>query len=113
MHIRRRAAQVRRREFRKIRWLAADMNVAPGYTLDVVEDLVTHPEISIRGMLLTLKLFEWELADQIADYLDRVRGWGFNEVAARQLEHNRQEVCVAALQRPFRRKPYHRHAAAQ
>ena len=28
-HIRRRSTQVRRREFRKIRWLTADMNVAP------------------------------------------------------------------------------------
>ncbi len=28
-HIRRRASQVRRREFRKVRWLTADMNVAP------------------------------------------------------------------------------------
>ncbi len=104
-HLRRRAAQVRRREFRKIRWLAADMNVAPSYTLDVVEEIVMHREVDIRGMLLTLKLFEWELADQVAEYLQRVRSWGFNEVAARQLEHNRQEVCVAALARPFRRKP--------
>ena len=56
-HLRRRANQVKRREFRKIRWLTADMNVAPRYTLDVVEEIVTHPQINIRGMLLTLKLF--------------------------------------------------------
>ena len=35
-HIRRRAAEVPRREFRKIRWLTADMNVAPQFTLDAV-----------------------------------------------------------------------------
>jgi 23S rRNA (cytidine2498-2'-O)-methyltransferase len=108
-HLRQRTSQVRRREFRKIRWLATDMNVAPNYALDAVEDIVTHREVNIRGMLLTLKLIEWELADHIAEYLDRVRSWGFNEVAARQLQHNRQEVCVAALQRPFRRKPLERH----
>ena len=103
-HVRRRAVQVRRRDFRKVRWLTADMNVAPRYTLDAVEAIVTHPEVNVRGMLLTLKLYEWKLADELPDYLDRVRSWGFNVVRARQLQHDRQEVCVAALQRPFVRK---------
>ncbi|MEN6452371.1 MAG: SAM-dependent methyltransferase [Thermoguttaceae bacterium] len=106
-HIRRRSPQVRRREFRKIRWLTADMNVAPNYTLDAIEAIVTHPEVSIRGLLLTLKLPHWELADQVPEYLERVRSWGYNVVHARQLQYNRQEVCVAALQTPFRRKSVH------
>jgi 23S rRNA (cytidine2498-2'-O)-methyltransferase len=103
-HIRRRVAAVRRRDLRKVRWLTADMNVAPNYTLDAVESIVTHPEISVRGMLLTLKLIEWELAEQLPDYLRRIRRWGYNLIRARQLFYNRQEVCVAALQRPFVRK---------
>lgn len=102
-HIRRRSTQVRRREFRKIRWLTADMNVAPEYTLAAVETIVTHPENNIRGLLLTLKLPEWKLAAQVPDFLDRVRSWGYNIVRARQLQYNRREVCVAALRRPFRR----------
>jgi 23S rRNA (cytidine2498-2'-O)-methyltransferase len=103
-HIRRRVTQVRRKEFRKIRWLMADMNVAPNYTLEAVEEIVTHSEVNVRGMLLTLKLFEWKLAEQLPEYLERIRGWGFNIVRARQLQHNRQEVCVAALKKPFVRK---------
>jgi 23S rRNA (cytidine2498-2'-O)-methyltransferase len=103
-HLRRRANQVRRRDLRKVRWLTADMNVAPSYTLDVVEEVVTHPEINIRGMLLTLKLFDWTLADHIPEYLRRIRSWGYNLVRARQLQHNRQEICVSVLQKPFRRK---------
>jgi 23S rRNA (cytidine2498-2'-O)-methyltransferase len=102
-HVRRRVSQVRRREFRKIRWLTADMNVAPDYTLDAVEAIVTHPEVHVRGMLLTLKLFTWDLADRIPEYLNRVHSWGYNIVRARQLLYNRQEVCVAALQKPFLR----------
>lgn len=104
-HIRRRAVQVRRRDFRKVRWLTADMNVAPEYTLDVVESIVAHPQVSVRGVFLTLKLPEWDLVEQIPAYLDRVRGWGFNVVRARQLSHHHQEFCVAALQKPFVRKP--------
>jgi 23S rRNA (cytidine2498-2'-O)-methyltransferase len=104
-HIRHRVKDVRRREFRKIRWLTVDMNVAPVYTLDAVEAIVTHPEVNIRGMLLTLKLFEWEMAHDLPQHLERIRGWGFQRVVARQLQYNRQEVCVAAIQQPFRRKP--------
>jgi 23S rRNA (cytidine2498-2'-O)-methyltransferase len=104
-HIRRRVVQVPRRAFRKIRWLAADMNVAPTFTLDAVEGIVTHNEVNIRGLLLTLKLPEWHLAAEVPDFLARIRGWGFNLVKARQLSHNRREICIAALQKPFRRKP--------
>jgi 23S rRNA (cytidine2498-2'-O)-methyltransferase len=104
-HLRRRSTQVRRREFRKIRWLTVDMNVAPNYTLDAVEGIVTHPMVNIRGMLLTLKLPQWSLAEQVPEYLERIRKWGYNIVRARQLQHNRREICVAVLQKPFRRTP--------
>ncbi len=103
-HIRRRAISVPRRAFRKVRWLTADMNVAPNFTLDAVEAIVTHCEVNIRGMLLTLKLPEWRLSAEVPAYLDRIRSWGFNRVRARQLANNRREICVAALQKPFRRK---------
>jgi 23S rRNA (cytidine2498-2'-O)-methyltransferase len=104
-HIRRRVVQVPRRAFRKVRWLTADMNVAPAFTLDAVEAIVRHREVNIRGMLLTLKLPEWKLASEVPSYLMRIRSWGYNLVQARQLAHNRHEVCIAALQRPFLRKP--------
>jgi 23S rRNA (cytidine2498-2'-O)-methyltransferase len=88
-----------------MRWLTADMNVAPNYTLDSVEAIITCAEVNIRGMLLTLKLPDWGLANQVPDYLDRIRSWGYNIIQARQLQHDRREICVAALQKPFRRKP--------
>lgn len=99
-HVRKRGADVRRREFRKTRWLLADMNVAPEYTLDAIEAIVLHAEVDVRGLLLTLKLLEWSLADEVPDYLERIRAWGFTDVRARQLQHNRQEICVAAQRRP-------------
>jgi 23S rRNA (cytidine2498-2'-O)-methyltransferase len=95
-YIRKRGHEVKRREFRKMRWLTADMNVAPQYTLDTVEAIVTHADVDVRGMLLTLKLLDWSLAEEIPAYLDRVRNWGYVDVRARQLSHNRQEICVVA-----------------
>lgn len=96
-HVKKRGVDVRRREFRKIKWLAVDMNVAPAYTLDTAEAIVTHPEVNIRGLLLTLKLSDWDLAEHVPDYLFRIRTWGYKQILARQLQHNRQEICVAAL----------------
>ena len=72
-HIRKRGANVRRREFRDHRWLAADMNVAPSYTLETVEQIVTHPAVRIKGMLLTLKLPDWSLAAELPGWLARIR----------------------------------------
>jgi 23S rRNA (cytidine2498-2'-O)-methyltransferase len=103
-HIRKRAGDVRRGEFRSVKWLFADMNVAPRYTLDSVEAIATSRRVQLRGLLLTLKLLEWELADELPSNLARIRSWGFPYVRARQLQHNRQEICVVALRRKPRPK---------
>jgi 23S rRNA (cytidine2498-2'-O)-methyltransferase len=95
-HIQKRGHEVRRREFRGVRWLTADINVAPEYTLETVEAIVMHASVKVEGLLLTLKLLEWKLADEVPAYIERVRSWGFRHVDARQLSHNRQEICVAA-----------------
>ncbi len=75
------------------------MNVAPDYTLDTVEAIVTHPAVHMRGLLVTLKLLEWKLADDIPAYVERVKSWGYRDVRVRQLAHNRQEVCLSAGRR--------------
>jgi 23S rRNA (cytidine2498-2'-O)-methyltransferase len=95
-HIKMRGADVRRREFRDVKFLTADVNVAPTYTLDTVESIVTNANVNLRGLILTLKFLEWKLADELPEYLDRIRSWGCKQVRARQLHHNRQEVCVTA-----------------
>jgi hypothetical protein len=49
-------------------WLCgADMNLAPMYTLDTVEAIVTDPSVSIRGMILTLKFGDWSEADRLPE----------------------------------------------
>lgn len=109
VHVRKRGSDVRRQDYRKMKWLFADVNLAPKYTLDMVEGIVTHPTVNVRGMLLTLKLLDWRLADEVPAYLERVRAWGYQLVDARQLAHNRQEICLAALRRkPVRQRPRRR-----
>jgi 23S rRNA (cytidine2498-2'-O)-methyltransferase len=96
VHLRSRARETRRIRLKPARWLFADLNVAPNYTLQSVEDIVRHPKIKIMGMLLTMKLLDWDLVDSIPKMVDTVRGWGFAEVRTRQLAFNRREFCLAA-----------------
>ena len=96
MHIRSRIKETKRTLFRDVRWITADMNVAPNYTLDVLEEAVAKTDSSVQGLLFTLKLIHRELADKLPMLLDRIRTWGFSDVRMKQLVFNRQEVMVAA-----------------
>jgi 23S rRNA (cytidine2498-2'-O)-methyltransferase len=103
-HLKKRGTDVRRKEFEGVRWLAADMNIAPAATLDEVEPIVTHPGIAIRGMILTLKLSDWTAAARLPELVARVRGWGYREIRTRQLVTGGQEVCLVALRRKALRR---------
>jgi 23S rRNA (cytidine2498-2'-O)-methyltransferase len=103
-HLKKRGKEVRRHEFTGVRWLLADMNIAPEATLDEVEAIVTHPGVTIRGMILTLKLSDWNVAERLPEFVARVRAWGFRDVRVRQLVSGGQEVCVAALRRKALRR---------
>ncbi len=103
-HLRKRSKEVRRCEYQGVRWLAADMNLAPSYTLDAVEAIVTHPDVSIRGLVLTLKLADWSHADRLSEYAARVYSWGYRDVRMRQLASGGQEVCLVALRRKALRR---------
>jgi 23S rRNA (cytidine2498-2'-O)-methyltransferase len=110
-HLKKRGADVRRSEFEGVRWLVADMNIAPQDTLDEVESIVRHPSVSIRGMVLTLKFSEWNVAEQLPKFIARVREWGYRDVRCRQLVTGGQEICLVALRRKALRRlgKVHRH----
>ena len=79
-HIRKRSRDVRLRDFQEFQWLTADMSIAPSDTLDEVERIVCHRANRVWGLILTLKLNDWNLAEQIPSYLERVRSWGYSRV---------------------------------
>jgi 23S rRNA (cytidine2498-2'-O)-methyltransferase len=103
-HLKKRGSDVRRHEFEGVRWLAADMNIAPGSTLDEVEAIVRHPGLSIRGLVLTLKFADWPRAEELPELVSRVRRWGYRDVRTRQLVTGGQEVCLVALRRKALRR---------
>ena len=67
-HWKKRGADIRRREFRKVRYLTADINVAPSYTLDTVEAIVTHPEVKIQGLAAYTQAARLETDRRIAHF---------------------------------------------
>jgi 23S rRNA (cytidine2498-2'-O)-methyltransferase len=103
-HLKKRGADVRRHEFEGVRWLVADMNIGPQAALDEIETIVRHPQIAIRGMVLTLKFSDWSLVSELPNFISRVHGWGYRDVRVRQLVTGGQEVCLVALKRKALRR---------
>jgi 23S rRNA (cytidine2498-2'-O)-methyltransferase len=103
-HLKKRGKDVRLKEFEGVRWLVADMNIAPEATLDEVESIVTHPGLAFRGLLLTLKFSDWTASSRLPQLAARVARWGFRDVRTRQLVTGGQEVCLVALRRKALRR---------
>lgn len=99
VHIKKRGADVRKKDLTDAKWLFADSNVAPSHTLDTVEGIATNQHVQLHGMILTLKLLQGKLGDEIDDYRQRIRAMGFKYVKTKQLAFNRNEVCLIALRR--------------
>lgn len=100
-YVRRRGHEVKKRDFREVKWLFADINMVPNYTLDTVSDIVSHESVDIKGMALTLKLTNWEMLESVPGWVERIKKLGFKYVRTRQLAFNRQEICLIAAKDKF------------
>lgn len=82
-----------------IQWLLLDMNVAPGVSLFAIDRLASRMKDSLLGVLLTVKLNQWKLADEIPHMLAHLKAMGMIKVRAAQLSCHRQEVGIMGLTR--------------
>jgi 23S rRNA (cytidine2498-2'-O)-methyltransferase len=94
-HIRARAGDLPRREFHGAKWMLVDSNVKPDKTLLTVENIVTHRHSSFRGLLITLKLGDYQSAHLVDGWAKRIQGWEPKRVRVRHLARNKCEVCFA------------------
>jgi 23S rRNA (cytidine2498-2'-O)-methyltransferase len=100
IHFQKPVAMVPREELPDcVEWLFLDMNVEPRISLFAVDRLVTRLKSSLLGVILTLKLNRWKIADEIPSMLEHVRVMGMVRVKAAQLSHNRQEIVIFGLTR--------------
>ena len=77
------------------------MSVAPKFALDTLEDIVSNEQVDVSGVVVTLKLPDKALANELDQHRDRVRGGGFSMVKTRQLAFNRQELCLIGVKDKF------------
>lgn len=111
-HIRRRGNEVRKRDFKGVKWLLADLNTDPDFTLDTVAEIASHAAVNLKGLILTLKLSDWELVKSIPAYRKRVRDLGFQVVKSRQLAFNRREFCLVGIRNRITQRKSTRTRAA-
>jgi 23S rRNA (cytidine2498-2'-O)-methyltransferase len=104
-HLRARGGDLPRREFRHCKWLFVDANVAPDKSLTTIENLVTNPQVRIRGIIVQLKLSDYEHHRELPHWIARVQSWGYRQTACRQLAFNRRELTLAARWPREPRKP--------
>jgi 23S rRNA (cytidine2498-2'-O)-methyltransferase len=97
-HLRAIAKNVKRSIFRECRWLVMDANVAPNYTLDTLDGVLAQGGARPEGLVLTLKLTDPALAEELPAIAERIRRYGYRRVRMRQLAYNRREICVVVDQ---------------
>jgi 23S rRNA (cytidine2498-2'-O)-methyltransferase len=84
----------------RVDWLLLDMNAEPRVALTAVESIAHDLEENLLGILLTVKLNQWKLAEKIPGYLEALKeSLGLARIRATQLAHNRQEIFVYGLTR--------------
>ncbi|HTM44901.1 MAG TPA: SAM-dependent methyltransferase [Polyangiaceae bacterium] len=100
-HLQIKLGDLRREQLpKRVDWLFVDVNLAPAVMLHQLRRIVSTLKSTLKGGLVTLKLNDWKMAEQIPDFLTRLRAMGFAHVQAKQLAHNRQEICVALRSKP-------------
>jgi 23S rRNA (cytidine2498-2'-O)-methyltransferase len=108
IHLKQPIDTVRRKDLPdSIQWILLDMNVQPRVSLSSIERMLKPGVVgslgpilgSLLGVILTVKLNEWKLADQIPHFVERVRRMGMTRVKAVQLASHRQEVLIFGLTR--------------
>lgn len=94
-HLRARAGDLPRKEFRGAKWLLVDSNVKPKQTLVTIKNIVTHQHCDLEGLLITLKIGDYRAAQLIDEWTAKINEWQPSRVRARQLSRNKVEVCFA------------------
>jgi len=94
-HIQARGDDLPRRQFRGAKWLLVDSNVKPHQTLTTIQNIVNHRQSDFLGLLITLKIGDYNSASLIERWFDRIVSWQPREVQVRQLARNKCEVCFA------------------
>ncbi|MFK8114970.1 MAG: SAM-dependent methyltransferase [Rubripirellula sp.] len=94
-HIKARGGDLPRKDFRGAKWMLVDSNVKPAQSLVTVGNIVTNRQSDFRGLLMTMKIGEYESAGLIDQWVSKIKKWNPKSIRVRQLARNKIEVCIA------------------
>jgi 23S rRNA (cytidine2498-2'-O)-methyltransferase len=94
-HFQARAGDLPRKTFRGAKWMLVDSNVKPEKTLTTVANIVNNEQTRFEGLIITMKLGDYDEASQIEKWRSITQTWGATDVKVRQLARNKCEVCFA------------------
>jgi 23S rRNA (cytidine2498-2'-O)-methyltransferase len=80
----------------RIDWLLLDVHLAPQVALHSIQRFLPRVRKHLKGAVLTLKLNDQQIVEEIPNLLERVKRMGFDEVRATHLPSNRSEICCVA-----------------
>ncbi len=96
----------------RVDWLLLDIHVEPPAALRLARRVAGMLRPGLRGVVFTLKLNDWALAERLETYIEEVARLGVTSPRARQLASHRQEIAVAGLvTRAPRPPPKHKSQA--
>jgi 23S rRNA (cytidine2498-2'-O)-methyltransferase len=97
-HLRKVYAEIRAEEMpANAQWIVCDIHTAPKISLPAIDNFVKRAGPSLLGVLVTLKLNDWELAAHVPWMMDYLRKMGMSRVRAAQLSTNKQEIFAYGL----------------
>lgn len=83
----------------RIDWLLLDVHLAPQVALHSIQRFLPRVKKQLKAAVLTLKLNDERIVEEIPALLERVRRMGFDDVRATHLPSNRSEICCVARAR--------------
>ncbi|MEO2040456.1 MAG: SAM-dependent methyltransferase [Pirellulales bacterium] len=94
-HWRKRARDVRIRDFADFDWILTDMNIDPANTMASLERILSSRPHKPRGIIATLKLSDLSHAEELDRWCSSYASWGY-QTHVQQLSTGGQEVCLVA-----------------
>ena len=102
-HWKKRARDVRIRDFAGFDWILTDMNIDPANTMASLERILSSRPHKPRGIIATLKLSDLSHAEELDKWCASCASWGY-QTRVQQLSTGGQEICLVAEKKNFSRK---------
>ena len=102
-HWKKRARDVRIRDFSSFDWIVTDMNIDPVSTMASLERILASSPHKPRGIIATLKLSDLSHAEELDQWCASCASWGY-QTRVQQLSTGGQEICLVAQKKNSSRK---------